>query len=162
MSVKGLDDLLKNLKTVEQKVAKKLVKKAVDAGGGVVLKAFKANVPAGNPDLENIKRAAGKKTVSKAGVATSIIGVRKQYQRDRKTKQRKLSATGKRIAKAGGTYPTRIFHLFEKGTKQRQTKAGKNTGKITKVPMLGPAVDNNQSAITSKMADVLRDGLASI
>lgn len=168
MAVAGLDKLLNNLKTIEKKVAKKLVKTAVDSGGGVVLKSFKANIPTSSPNLENFKRAAGKQTkLAKDGFAVCRVGMRKKYARDRKTKQLKLTATGrrlaKRLAKTGGTYPSRIFHLFEKGTAERvQETTGRHVGRIIAHPMLAPAVSSTQGAVITAMADKLRDGLASI
>jgi HK97 gp10 family phage protein len=155
--VEGLDDMLRRIGEVEAKVGKKLVKSAVDQGGGVVLKAFTANIP---PNLANLKRAAGKQTTQKAGVAVCRVGVRKQYAKDRKTGKRKLSATGKRVAKAGGSFPSRWFHLAEKGTKSRvQTTTGRATGAMPKTPMLQPAVDQTAGPVREKMADVLREGL---
>lgn len=152
----GLDDLVRRAKAMEAKVARKLTRKAADQGGTVLLKTLKPMIPSFAPRL---RKALGKKTKQpKTGFAWSLIGARRQFAKDRKTGARKLSSTGKRLA-GGGKYPTRTFHLIEKGTKPRQTKSGKSTGRMPAWPALAPAVVRSRAAVRSKMADVLRDGM---
>ena len=155
----GLDDMLRRIRQLEEKVARKLIKQAVDQGGTVLLNALKPLIP---PFAPRLRKALGKKTKQpKVGFAWSVIGARKQFAKDRKTGAKKLSTTGKRIASDGGKgkYPTRYFHLIDKGTKPRKTKSGKSTGRMRAWPAMTPAVIRSRTAVRGKMADVLRAGL---
>ncbi len=155
--VTGLDDMLKRVRALEKKVAKKLNKDACFAGGDVVLKAMKPGVPIGTGSL---KKSLGKKAGigRKAGTAYCVVGPRTKFKKDRKTGLRVLTKTGARYAE--GSWPTKYFHLVEFGTKRRTSKTtGANRGAMPSHQMLRPAVRDSKSAVRAAMADKLREGL---
>jgi len=143
--LEGDRELLAKLAKLDQKVATKALRKAINAGSKIMLKAIKARAP----KQGEIKKSLGRKVKQKKGQVTAYIGPRVNYQG--KGKSRK-----KGRAKESNVEPFRLAHFFERGTKERVVAAtGKPAGRHPKVPFVQPGFNDGKRATQEEIKTVL-------
>jgi hypothetical protein len=142
--VEGLEPLLKKLESLQKKVAKKILKQAVTAGGRDVRQIEKVLAPTSaesrstrvsSLEMTDARLVHGllrlsidvKVKMFRSGVVVAVIGPRTNFANDKKTRQRKLTGFGKRAqrlaAKHGGALaakqsPANYAHLAGPHRKQ--------------------------------------------
>lgn len=134
LTLTGHKALDKKLRTLGDKVQRRVTRKAVNAAATPVLKAARAKAPKQSGLL---KKAMGKKvaTNKKTGDIVGIVGARKQIEGEYQGEKRK---------------PSRYSHLVEKGFIDSSGKF------VPPSPFLFPALDETEG----QALDILRDKFA--
>lgn len=134
--VQGLDELGKNLAGLDAIVRDKLARRAVAAAASIVRKAARANAPV---DTGNLQKAIVMKRQRRTNLTEAYtVGVRQG-----KTKDVKDAKKGGQLGKDAYYYKFIEF----------------GTVKQTPQPFLGPALSENVESATTKMKDVLFQGI---
>lgn len=128
----GLQDTLKRLSSLEEKLRRKHLKKAVSAGATPTLKAMRAKVPV-RTGLLRASLAKKIKSYKNGVVATATIGARSIKLVDKK---------GRRIN------PARYAHLVEKGSSD-----------VPAQPFMRPAAELTKDASIKIIAETLSKGV---
>ena len=132
-TVRGLEGIFAELRGVDAKVRKKILRKAVGEASKIVLRDAKSRVPVATGQL---RKSLGRrvKTYRGSGVVVVLVGPRTGF---------KTQVGDKTVN------PTQYAHLVEKGTRAVQAR-----------PFLRPALDNNEGVIRAKIAEVVAEGIA--
>lgn len=145
--IKGLKNLVARLNELDEKMRRTLLRKAVNAAAGVILKAAKSNLRKSRTG--QLRRSLGRKVklYRKSGVAVAMVGPRKGFKiRD---------AWGENVD------PVHYAHLVEKGRKevvagvaarrQRQLKGNARSIRrflaAVRKGLLGPQRDTGKKAL---------------
>jgi len=155
----GLKDVLARLKGKEKKVRKKLLKKALDAGGNLVLKSARAKVAT---RTKLLRKSLGKKVrVYRGGAAAVVvIGPRTGFKQHVRLPDGSFQLEN----------PTNIAHLVEKGRRAVYVKTkkvlstgavifGRKVASVPARPFMRPAFDENKSAAEQLIRDTIKQGL---
>lgn len=125
MTLQGLQDCLRRLQDVPDKVRKRILRKAIEAGGAPLVREARKNAPA---DAGNLKRSMDKKVISYAGgkVVVELIGQRKHYRAARVIRKGRggISRTGAAVPIHLVELPTRP-HRIPKEFRKVQVKTSK-------------------------------------
>ena len=140
MRLEGTEALMARLRQVPAKLAKKHLKKAMNAVGSKVAKAAKAKAGA-FARTGQLKRSIGKKVkVYPSGTVVAVVGARKGF----RVAAEKVRSRGKN---KGGTHyvnPTKYLHLVELGTVRSRARH-----------FLQESLDANRAALESAVADAV-------
>lgn len=136
--LEGFAELERGLKSLGQRVQRRVMRSAVNASATPVLKAARAKAPKQSGLL---KRSLGRKVVTntKRQSVTAIIGPRKKVQGEHKGKPRK---------------PSRYAHLAEKG------HIDAHGNYIPGQPFLNPAMAEQEGAALNTLKQKLGAGIA--
>lgn len=137
--------LEKLLRSLPAQIERRITRRAVRAGGAVILKAAKAQAPRG-------QKRGEKKPGNLRRSMTQSRGLRiRKYPRGRRTKY---------IAVAGPGWPLGAHgHLVEAGTESRETKTGANRGVMPATPFMEPAFKAKRAQAQKKVTDTLWQGI---
>lgn len=162
--IDGLKDMIDKVNALDKKMRNKILRKAVNAAGKIVLKAARAGFRKGwNVDTGWLKKSMGSrvKVYRRSGVVVAIVGARRKMRKDRKTKSRVLSTFGRRLSASGlKNVPTSYAHLVEFGTKGRVNKHGANRGTVVPRAFLRPALIRSKGAVRERMRAIITAELA--
>jgi HK97 gp10 family phage protein len=141
--VEGLAQVLKRLRALGEKVARKGTQQAVAQGGKIVLWDMKGRVTVRSGLL---RRSLGRKqkTFRNSGTSVSIVGPRVGFRLAVGVRTR-----GKNAGKVYYANPTHYAHLLEKGTRRSAAR-----------PFEGPAVEATAGRVQDAMANVLANAVA--
>ena len=173
VTVTGVPELQKRFRKLEAKVQTKLVKAAVTAGGRVVVKAIKRNIPSNLKDgrkaigfrFSKGKGAHSGKTFAKAGVGVGL----------KKSKKAGKSRTGRPGVGVGASN----LHWFIMGTEERSTgskrvgahrrgvvnrrvltgKTVRRTGRLKKEEIVKMAVSQSKTAAEQAIENNIMAGI---
>lgn len=137
MSMAGDRELVKALKSLGPRVAKKVLRQALSAGATPVVKSAKQSVAT---ESGLLKKALGKrvKVNKRSGFGSARIGARTNVQGDYKGETR---------------VPWRYGHLVELG---HIDSLGNH---VAAQPYLRPAADENETKVVQVMGDKLAEGI---
>lgn len=137
----NVKDLMSSLDGLKNAVKNRILKKAVNKGCKIILKAAKAKAPR---ETGLLKKSLGSKVkvYRNTGVVVGIVGPRKGF------RQEVLRKKGRWFPAMVISDPIRYAHLVELGTSHSQAK-----------PFLGPAVNDSSVAIRNAMAAEITKGL---
>lgn len=139
--VDGLQQLFASLASLENKIKRKILRKAATAAGGIILKRARQLVI---KDTGLLKKSLGKKIKAyPSGVVVAVVGPRKGF------RQPVTRIKGRKTPKTEIANPTKYAHLVELGTVKAPAR-----------PFLKPAIDGQQSAIRDAVANAIRQELA--
>jgi HK97 gp10 family phage protein len=139
--IDGVKDMLAALDGLKKAVRNRILKRAVNKGIKIILKAAKGRAPR---ESGLLKKSLGSKVkvYRSSGVVVGIVGPRKGFK-------------GEVVRKKGRWFPVSVYsdpvryaHLVELGTSHAPAK-----------PFLGPAVTGSRAAIRNAMAEEIRKGL---
>ena len=141
--ITGVKELDRKLAAITTRMKKNYVRKGVRAGGAIVIKAAKENLPKGKRGRINKK-------------GDKIKGLRRSI-----TQRVKTYPSGVIISVVGPDYKTAPHgHLVEFGHKMVGHKPGKkNLGVVRAHPFLRPAVDKSKQAVMTAVQRKIREGL---
>lgn len=135
--VQGLDELGKNLAGLDALVRDKLARRAVAAAASIVRKAARANAPV---DTGNLQKAIIMKRQRRTALTEAYtVGVRQGKTKDVKDAKKGRGQLGK---------DAYYYRFVEFGTVKQAPQ-----------PFLGPALAENVEPATTKMKDVLFQGI---
>ena len=142
VEVKGLNKLLKKLRELEPKVARKAMKEGVQAGGKVFLDGMKQRVAV---ETKTLLKSLGKrqKSYKRGKVFTYFVGVRTKMGRS-------VTVPGK--SKPQFRSPTKYAHLVEFGAPEANVRAQ---------PFIRPAFDEGKAAAIAAVESRLKAAIAS-
>jgi HK97 gp10 family phage protein len=137
VKLEGFTELEKDLKTLGERVQRKVLRSAVSAAATPVLKAAKAKTPKQSGTL---KKSLGRKIVTnkKTQSVTAIIGPRRGVTGEYEGKER---------------VPSRYAHLVENG---HIDSAGNY---VPGQPFLNPAMSEEEASAMTKLKDKLKEGI---
>jgi len=145
--IEGLEGTLAVLKSADAKVRKKILRKACNKAGGVLLKRAKQLVPTKSKLL---KKSLGRKVkVYPSGVAVAVVGPRKGFRQE-------VVRDGREVL----SDPIRYAHLVEGGTRPHgyKTRGGRHPGAKAR-PFLKPSLDSTKSTVKKVIANTIAEGL---
>jgi HK97 gp10 family phage protein len=132
MRIKGVEELIANLRAIDDTLKKKALQKGVTAGSKIVARSASARVHRRSGQLAK-SIGAKVKTYRGSGKVVGIIGPRQDF---------KIMYHGKPVD------PVRYAHLVEYGTVRSRA-----------FPFLRPALDENQQAVYGAIAEAVKDAL---
>jgi cell division septum initiation protein DivIVA len=160
--LKGLDDLLRKLDTIKDRMAKKAAKAGVNAGLTPLAQAMRSAVNA-SPASPELKRAArkmiGKRLKKKEG--KDYVG-KVGFAVGKATKAKKEKAAKRSVdkSKKGVGVSQSNIHWFVLGTKDRKTKTGHPTGRVEE--LLKGCVAQASSQAASAMLEAARKKVSEV
>ena len=140
MRLEGTDALMARLKQVPARLAKKHLRKAMNAVGSKVAKAAKAKAGA-FARTGQLKRSIGKKVkVYPSGTVVAVVGARKGF----RVAAEKVRSRGKNKGQTHYVNPVKYLHLVELGTVRSRARH-----------FLQESLDANRAALESAVADAV-------
>ena len=135
----GDKELMRKLDKLSAKIGRRVLRKAVRAGGAPIVKAAKSRVP---KDTGNLKKSIGQrfKWYNMSQTMVTVVGPRIRYKKEKTLLGKTVTskdATGKKISLLAGQHG----FLVEYGTKPRYTKNGAFRGIGPAQPFMRPAWD---------------------
>jgi HK97 gp10 family phage protein len=130
MRITGVAELMKKLRSIDEKVKKVALQKGIGAAAKIIKDSAKARVRRRSGQLA--KSLGSKvKTFRNTGIVVGVIGPRKGF---------KIMIDGKPVD------PVRYAHLVENGTRRSAAH-----------PFLRPAVEENKDGVFGAIADAVKD-----
>lgn len=155
----GLEDVIRNLNTLEKRIRKKLLRAGTTAMGRIVAKQAKANLK-GVRRTGQLKKSIGSKVKTYSnGAVVAIVGPRRGFKTKHTVKPGDdvfYTAKDGTLRKFAAVHPQEIpvdpvhyAHLIELGTEHSKA-----------MPFLRPALDQTRAQCIEKFRQVVADGLA--
>lgn len=136
LNLPAFDHLTQQLRMMGSKVERKVMRKSLKAGAGVILRAAKALAPVGR--TKNLKKSMA---ISRG------VRIRKYPH-------------GTMMAVLGPGWPLGAHGpIVEEGTKMRRTRSGASRGRMPAMPFLAPAVAAQTAAATARVRSEVAKGI---
>jgi hypothetical protein len=156
--IDGLADTLKHLDGIKSSLQKKILKDALSKAAKVVLDAERSAAPISTdprliPELLKISLGTKVKVYRSSGVVVVLVGPRTMMARDKKTKQRKLSAFGRRAQRLQAKQQRKL------GGKQTPTQYAHLAGPRRQQQFMASARDRTLSQVKQLLIDEIWAGI---
>lgn len=168
VKVEGLQGCLKNLETMETKIAKKIVKDAARAGGQIILRSVQGSIYRGLTPRTGLLKEGLSVTVGVARSGQRVTAYVKERQTGTggKSELARVSlAAAMRHARTGGRVAPRFgafyWRFLEFGVAARQTAGGANRGALPATANVRGAFSSSSGIAIDRFKDVLIAGVNS-